>query len=109
MHIHTRESVELSILADSEQVTIFRHGQNDYSIYFEDQDYSVRGSLLVVLKEFADQNYKDFYERTFCTVTHEYSETELADKYYYSIMTDPDKPFGKWVSEQIKAGTIKAY
>lgn len=39
---------------DDETITVTKHGENDYSIAFDVFDYSVRGTLLDVVKAFAE-------------------------------------------------------
>ncbi len=46
------ESLELTIKKPNETIFIFRHGVNDYSIGFDEADYSLRGSLLDIVNEF---------------------------------------------------------
>lgn len=42
------------ITLDGERITVTRHGDNDYDIFFEEGDFSVRGTILDVVKTFAE-------------------------------------------------------
>lgn len=42
------------ITLDGERVTVTQHGANDYSISFDVGDYSVRGSMLDIIRTFAE-------------------------------------------------------
>lgn len=44
------------IFENGNHADVFRHGRNDYSVYFHDEDYSVRGSWLEIATEV--KNYK---------------------------------------------------
>ena len=47
-----KETKEVTFwFADNEQADVFRHGNNDYSIYFHNGDYSIRGSWLEIATE----------------------------------------------------------
>lgn len=39
---------------DGERITVTCHGDNDYDIFFEEGDFSVRGTMLDVVKTFAE-------------------------------------------------------
>lgn len=39
---------------DGEQITVTCHGDNDYDIFFEEGDFSVRGTMLDVIRTFAE-------------------------------------------------------
>lgn len=43
-----------TITLDGEHITVTRHGINDYDIFFEEGDFSVRGTMLDVVKTFAE-------------------------------------------------------
>ena len=43
-----------TITLDGERITVTRHGHDDYDIYFNLWDYSVRGSFLDVVRTFAE-------------------------------------------------------
>ena len=42
------------ITFDGEQITVTQYGHDDYDIYFYRGDYSVRGSMLDIIKAFAE-------------------------------------------------------
>ena len=46
------------IFENGNHADIFRHGHNDYSVYFHDEDYSVRGSWLEIATEVKDYEAK---------------------------------------------------
>lgn len=39
---------------DGERITVTCHGDNDYDIFFEEGDFSVRGTLLDIVKTFSE-------------------------------------------------------
>lgn len=43
-----------TITVDGVNVTVTEHGENDYDIYFDDIDCSVRGTMLDVVRSFAE-------------------------------------------------------
>lgn len=43
-----------TITLDGERITVEKHGDNDYSIAFDVGDFSVRGTMLDVVKTFAE-------------------------------------------------------
>lgn len=43
-----------TITLDGESITVTQHGKDDYSIVFDVGDFSVRGTLLDVVKTFAE-------------------------------------------------------
>lgn len=43
-----------SFTIDGEYITVTQHGQNDYDIYFRNADFGERGTLLDVVRAFAD-------------------------------------------------------
>lgn len=63
-----------TILHDGERITFTRHGNNDFSLCFEVADYSVRGTMIDMVKTFAEwQNTTDnppvtfpFHDREIC-------------------------------------------
>ena len=46
------------IFENGNHADVFRHGRNDYSVYFHDEDYSVRGSWLEIATEVKDYGAK---------------------------------------------------
>ena len=46
------------IFENGNHADVFRHGHNDYSVYFHDEDYSVRGSWLEIATEVKDYEAK---------------------------------------------------
>ncbi len=43
-----------SFTIDGERITVTKHGENDFDIFFEEGDFSVRGTMLDVVKTFAE-------------------------------------------------------
>ena len=43
-----------TITIDGEQITVTQYGENDFDIHFRDDDWSERGTMLDVVKAFAD-------------------------------------------------------
>ena len=43
-----------TITLGGEHITVTRHGENDFDIFFEEGDFSVRGTMLDVVKTFAE-------------------------------------------------------
>ena len=64
-----KETKETTIyFINGEMADVFRHGDNDYSIYFYNRDYSVRGSWLSVVNEIEKHKSKQ---------TNEYDSTAM--------------------------------
>ena len=43
-----------TVILDGERITVTQYGDNDYDIYFDLADYSVRGTFLDIIRTFAE-------------------------------------------------------
>lgn len=62
------------IFENGNHVNVFRHGRNDYSVYFHDENYSVRGSLLEIATEVKDYRAKQ------TSITDQVTKTWIKEK-----------------------------
>lgn len=49
MEVKETARKEVTWAAGKELIEVWRHGPNDYAVYFHDGDFSVRGTLLEVM------------------------------------------------------------
>lgn len=65
-----------TITLDGERITVEQFGQNDYAISFDEADCSVRGTMLDVVKTFAEWQYSVMAEPA---VSFEYSDQSISN------------------------------
>lgn len=65
-----------TITLDGERITVTKHAENDFDIFFADGDFSVRGTMLDVVKTFAEWQWSEMAEPA---VSFEYGDQAISN------------------------------
>lgn len=81
------------IFENGNRADVFRHGRNDYSVYFHDEDYSVRGSWLEIATEVKDYRAKQ------TSITDQVNKTWMKEKEDEMVSTSCGRYMNIWATD----------